>query len=77
MRRTFPRIPSSPQATPTVETPAHYAPTPLWSLALLFEVVNGNVRAQYVFCSEEQLQRYKKNPLSYHLYRKNCIILHI
>jgi len=27
MRRTFLRIPSSPQATPFVETPAHYTPT--------------------------------------------------
>jgi len=27
IRRTFPRTPSSPQASATVETPAHYAPT--------------------------------------------------
>ena len=36
MRRPFPRIPSSPQATPVVETPAHYAPTLFLELALLF-----------------------------------------
>ena len=44
MRRTFPRIPGSPQATPSVETPAHYAPT-LFNGVWLFlsEVVNGNV----------------------------------
>jgi hypothetical protein len=45
MRRPFPRIPGSPQATPIAETPAQYALALFWSLALLFEVVNGNVRA--------------------------------
>ncbi len=36
MRRTFLRIPGSPQATPVVETSAHYAPTLFLELALLF-----------------------------------------
>jgi len=43
MRRPFPRTSGSPQATPIVETPAHYAPTLFWSLALLSEVVIGSV----------------------------------
>ena len=43
MRRLFPRTSGSPQATPIVETPAHYAPTLFWSLALLSEVVIGSV----------------------------------
>ena len=43
MRRTFPRTSGSPQAPAIVETPAHYAPTLFWSLALLSEVVIGSV----------------------------------
>ena len=46
MRRPFLRIPGSPQAIATVETPAHYAPTLFVAIWLLLsEVVNGNDRA--------------------------------
>jgi len=34
MHRLFLHIPGSPQATPVVETPAHYAPTLFLELAL-------------------------------------------
>lgn len=61
MRRTFPRIPSSPQATTTVETPAHYALTLICcSLALLSEVVIGNVEPN-MSLFRRTLQNYKKN----------------
>ena len=36
MRRTFLRTPGSPQASVTVETPAHYAPTPLLQICSIF-----------------------------------------
>ena len=50
MRRPFPRIPGSPQATTTVETPAHYALTLICcSFALLSEVVIGNVEPTMSF----------------------------
>ena len=43
MRRSFLRTPSSPQASVTVETPAHYAPTPLLLIGSFSEVVIGSV----------------------------------
>lgn len=50
MRRTFPRIPSSPQATTTVETPAHYALRSFVVVWLfLSEVVMGNVEPNMSF----------------------------
>jgi len=63
MRRTFPRIPSSPQATTTVETPAHYALTLICcSLALFVRGGDGECRAEYVFCSKERCKIIKKMP---------------
>ena len=55
MRRLFPRTSGSPQATPIVEKPAHYAPTLFWSLALLSEVVIGSVEPSmsYVSCETQ------------------------
>lgn len=51
MRRQFLRIPGSPQATPSVETPAHCAPT-LFNGVWLFlsEVVIGNVEPTMSLC---------------------------
>ncbi len=46
MRRTFLRIPGSPQAIATVETPTHRCADALVAIWLVFsEVVIGNVRA--------------------------------
>lgn len=55
MRRTFLRIPGSPQATTTVETPAHYALTLICcSLGSFVRGGEWECRAEYVFCSEER-----------------------
>ena len=48
MRRPFLRIPGSPQATPVVETPAHYAPTLFLELARLFG--GGDWECQSLLC---------------------------
>ena len=59
MRRPFPRTSGSPQATPIVETPAHYAPTLFWSLALLSEVVIGSVEPTMSSASKRNtMQKY-------------------
>ena len=62
MRRPFPRTSGSPQATPIVETPAHYAPTLFWSLALLSEVVIGSVEPT-MSCSEERCKITQKSSI--------------
>ena len=70
MRRPFPRTSGSPQATPIVETPAHYAPTLFWSLALLSEVVIGSVEPTMSCVSCET--RCKNSQTSPHCYRLIC-----
>ena len=50
MRRSFPRTPSSPQASVTVETPAHYAPTPLLLISSFVRGGDWECRAYYVLC---------------------------
>ena len=61
MRRQFLRIPGSPQATPSVETPAHSAPT-LFNGVWLFlsEVVIGNVEPTMSCVSCETRCKYMK-----------------
>ena len=54
MRRSFPRTPGSPQASVTVETPAHNAPTPLLQIDSIFLGGDWECRAYYVICSEER-----------------------
>ena len=60
MRRSFPRTPSSPQASVTVETPAHYAPTPLLLIGSLSEVVIGSVEPTMSCVSCETRCKYMK-----------------
>lgn len=73
MRRTFPRIPSSPQATTTAETPAHYAPTPFVVVGSSFR--GGDWECQSLICPilfRVQVQRYTKNVTLYMLlYKKD------
>lgn len=70
MRRTFPRTPSSPQASVTVETPAHYAPTLLLQIGSLSEVVIGSVEPIISFVPKNRGKGTKKIRTTYHLHRK-------
>ena len=73
MRRPFPRTSGSPQATPIVETPAHYAPTLFWSLALLSEVVIGSVEPTMSCVScETRCKDSQKSPHCYRLIWKSA-----
>lgn len=59
MRRSFLRTPGSPQASVTVETPAHYALTLLLLIGSFSEVVIGSVEPTMSYASiETQLQNY-------------------
>lgn len=58
MRRTFLRTPGSPQASVTVETPAHYARTLLLQIGSLSEVVIGSVEPNMSCAPYETRRKY-------------------
>ena len=61
MRRPFLRIPGSPQAIATVETPAQYAPTLLLQFGSSFRRWwLGMSEPIMSICSEERVQNYTK-----------------
>jgi len=78
MRRSFQRTSGSPQAIATTETPAHYTPTLLLQFGSFVRGGDWKCRAYYVFCSEEQLQRYK-NLFDYFIFysKKLDVIAHL
>ena len=73
MRRPFLRIPGSPQASTTVETPAHYALTLLLLIGSFSEVVIGSVEPTMYYVSSETLCKYtKKNTMKNEKDGKKC-----